>query len=76
MPNRKTEAELRRRKEWLLLWQAKGEYGRLVPQEPCPSFLVSRERLYRQAGVCEKEQGRNSLVFSSAADEMRVCARS
>ena len=37
----------------LLLCQAKGEHF----------SLVSKERLYSQAGVCDNFQGNNSLVF-------------
>ena len=47
----------------LLLCQAKGEHSRLVPQELCLPSLVCRERLHSQAGVYDKEQGSNSLVF-------------
>ena len=47
----------------LLLCQAKGEDSRLVSQELYFPSLVSRERLCSQAGVCDKDQGSNSLVF-------------
>ena len=47
----------------LLLCQAKGEDSRLVSQELCFPSLVSRERLCSQAGVSDKDQGSNSLVF-------------
>ena len=55
----------------LLLCQAKGEHF----------SLVSKERLYNQAGVCDNFQGSNSLVFcfllqfqkDGDADKYRVC---
>ena len=57
-------------------------HSRLVPQELCPTpSLVSRERVHRQAGVCDKDQGGNSLVFvllpfPQDGDKIRVCAGS
>lgn len=45
------------------LCQAKGEHSRLVASRNVPPSLVSREKLYSQAGVCDRDQGNNSLVF-------------
>ena len=47
----------------LLPCQAMGEHRRLAPQKLCPLSLVSRERLHSQAGVCDKDEGSDSLVF-------------
>ena len=58
-----TELWGRKKEQLLLLCQAKGEHSRLMSQEPCSPSLVSRERVYSQAGVCDKDQGSNSLVF-------------
>ena len=46
----------------LLVFQVKGEDDRITPQVLCRLSLVSRERLYSQAGVCDKDQGSSSLV--------------
>ena len=57
-------------------------HSRLVPQELCPTpSLVSRERVHSQAGVCDKDQGGNSLVFvllqfPQDGNKIRVCAGS
>ena len=47
----------------LLVFQVKGEDDRITPQVLCRLSLVSRERLYSQAGVCDKTQGSHSLGF-------------
>ena len=47
----------------VLLYQAKGKHSRLSTSRTVPPSLVSRERLYSQAGECHKIQGSNSLVF-------------
>jgi len=67
----------------LLPCQAMGEHRRLVPQKLCPLSLVSRERLYSQAGVCDKDEGSDSpalflLQFSKGglAVKVRVYAAS
>ena len=57
-------------------------HSRLVPQELCPTpSLVSRERVHSQAGVCDKDQGSNRLVFillqfPQDGNKIRVCAGS
>ena len=52
-----TELWGRKKEQLLLLCQAKGEHSRFVSQEPCSPSLVSRERVYSQAGVCDEDQG-------------------
>ena len=47
----------------LFLCQTKGEHSTLMPQELCPHSLVNKERLCNQEGVCDKNQGSNSLAF-------------
>ena len=57
-------------------------HSRLVTQELCStSSLVSKERVHSQAGVCDKDQGGNSLVFvllqfPQDGNKIRVCAGS
>ena len=61
---------------------SRATHSRLVTQELCStSSLVSRERVHSQAGVCDKDQGSNSLVFvllqfPQDGNKIRVCAGS
>ena len=57
----------------LLLCQAKGDHSRLVPQELCPPSLVSRKRLYSQAGVYDKDQVSSSLVKEWVREVAQSC---
>ena len=64
MPNRNTERVMEKKERVaLLLCQAKEEHSRLTTQELLFPSSVSRERLYSQAGVCDKAQGSNSFEF-------------
>ena len=58
-----------------------GEHRRLAPQKLCALSLVSRERLYSQAGLRDEDEGSDSLVFfllrfpkGGLAVKVRVCA--
>ena len=37
-----------------IIFPAKGEHSRLMPQKLCPHSLVNRETLYSQAGMCHR----------------------
>ena len=67
----------------LLPCQAMGEHRRLAPQKLCALSLVSRERLYSQAGLRDEDEGSDSIVFfllrfpkGGLAVKVRVCAAS
>ena len=58
MPNRiRRQSYGRERKSAFITWPGKGEKQKASASRTVPPALVSRERLYSQAGDCDKDQG-------------------